>query len=174
MKGMLTILITVVLITITLFFKFFYFKNVDYSEINEYLNTKYILSIDEKELLSNRLKNATFFNYCKDVIEENAEVRIDKDDKDGNAWGTISLLFDKNFEDDLKKILLQTGEEICEEQRTYGIIDEYGSIYIEKSYLYGIDDKIKLVFSVKLPYKYNFNDNYDENIRFFLKINEES
>lgn len=171
-KYIALMLILLVLITLVIFFKKTYLGNINYSEINEYLNTKYILSDDDKKMISKRLKNDNFFNYYKEVIEQNTVIRIYKDDKDGNAWGTISLIFNKNFEEEIKRVLLQTGENISDDQRIYGIIDEYGSIYIEKSYLYEKCENIKLVFSVKLPYRYNLYEYYNENIRFFLKINE--
>lgn len=152
-------------------YKLFFLYDGKDSEINVYTNKKYILSITEKQILTDRLKNDIFFDRYQEKIEQYVEVRLNKDEKEEKAWGTVSLILDKNLEKELKEILLQMDEIVSTDSRTYGVVDDYGSIYIEKSYLYGLPEKIKLVFSVNLPYEYNSEVEYNEHIKFFLKFN---
>lgn len=140
-------------------------------KVNEYENDNYELSDIEKQILSNRLENTLFFDKYGKYIEQYAEIRLSNDKKDGKAWGTISLVIDKKIEEEIKKILQETNEIIDSDSRVYGIIDEYGSIYIEKKYYYNKNEKIYLVFSVKLPYKYKSANDYNDFVRFFLKFN---
>lgn len=139
-------------------------------KVNKYENDNYELSDIEKQILSNRLKNTLFFDKYGKYIEQYVEISLSNDTKDGKAWGTISLVIDKKIEEEIKKVLQETNEIIDLDSRVYGIIDEYGSIYIEKQN-YNKNEKIYLVFSVKLPYKYKSVNDYNEFVRFFLKFN---
>lgn len=165
---------TLVLMFVTIITDFilreqFVLQNTEYFEINMYTNNKYVLSDSEKQILCDRLKNNVFFDKYEKNIEQYVEIKLNKDEKDGKAWGTLSLFLDKNIENELKVMLQQTNEKVSTDSRIYGIIDNYGSIYIEEDYMY--NNKIKLVFTVNLPYKYNSKEDYDEFIKFFLKFN---
>lgn len=164
-------LIFIIMIAFVILYQQFILQNIKYFKINIYTNDNYILSISEKQTLGNRLKNSTFFDKYEENIDQYVEIKLNNDEKDGKAWGTVSLNIDKNIENDVKKILQQTNETISTDSRVYGIIDNYGSIYIEKYYVYNKTEKIKLVFSVNLPYKYNSIDDYNEFVQFFLKFN---
>jgi hypothetical protein len=51
-----------------------------------------------------------------------------------------------------------------------GFYDEYCSVYLSKDYLYNDNNKIGLIFNTRLPYRYNNIEQYNENIKFFLKF----
>ena len=152
-------------------YKYFNHSNNVIKKVSTYVNKNYELTDSEKVYFSSRIKNNSFFDKYKNKMEQYAEVKINIDSKDGLAWGTLTLFMDKKLEEEIKKILQQTNKMVSEDSRVYGIIDDYGSIYIEKDFSNNNSEKIKLVFSVNLPYKYKSKNDYNEFVQFFLKFN---
>lgn len=161
------LIVTIVIVTMFVLFTFLSDKEKRCNKIDEYINEKYILSSSDKKLLSSRLNDDFLEMYCNNYSKY-TEVKIITDNRDGNAFGIISLFFDKSEYQELKSILLESNGKISKDLRTIGIIDEYGTIYIEEDYLY--ENQIKLVFNVNLPYKNCFNKKYNEHISFFLEF----
>lgn len=175
MKKNKMLLITLLLIFGLMIIYLIYYKNFNYpnnkmKNINSYINRNYELTDSEKEILTERIKNKNFFDKYKDNIEQYVDVRINIDSRDGLAWGSLTLTMDKNIEEEIEKILQQTNKTISTDSRVYGIVDDYGSICIEPDFSKKNSEKIKLIFFVKLPYRYKSINDYNKFIKFFLKF----
>ena len=71
-------------------------------------------------------------------------------------------------DEELKKILQSSGIKLSNDNRTYAVWDDEGSIFIEKDYIN--NEKIKLVFSFHLPYRYTEKQIYNEYVNFFIDL----
>lgn len=159
-----------IVIVLFLLFEIFVLHSKENTRTIEYENKYYVLSLSDKKMLINRLNGFDFFEKYKIDLNDYVEIQINSDEKDGKAWGNIILFFDKENEASLKELLQYSGMSLNNDSRVYGIVDKYGSIYIESDYTN--EENIKLVFSVTLPYRYKKDKSYNEYINFFLKFKE--
>lgn len=130
--------------------------------------SNYVLTNDDKIMLINRLGGNDIFAEYENCIDSYADISISTDKKDSKAWGEITLFFDMDTDEKLKKILQSSGIKLSNDNRTYAVWDDEGSIFIEKDYIN--NEKIKLVFSFHLPYRFTEKQSYNEYVNFFLDL----
>lgn len=71
--------------------------------------SNYVLTNDDKIMLINRLGGNDIFAEYENCIDSYADISISTDKKGGKAWGEITLFFDMDTDEELKKYYNHLG-----------------------------------------------------------------